>query len=340
MFLSHYRKLCLESNLPKENQILNGTTDPYDFEMLDPTKTSLGQQLLQSGGRVIQTSVSRVTPKVKSKSNSNTGNKPKLKDVPTVTKTPTVINSSNIQTGGLGQKPSANLKRRSSGNLTPQSAGNTHPSLTGTAVVSTPNIIGSVGSLSNTSRPGSQFAIAIPNVNISAATLNQISASLVASGNLKQSKSNVIKDMGFVVTNIPQEALLNGQYVNIANAQIGDALSSNQFQQLKLEDGNKPTVQSTQLSKTAGQQKISINNNDAIRTVQIGKGNIITSLTPNAFLVDNSLPTRAILQPVSLSTPTGTPVVSVSGPILTQQHQRPVTTPSPQVLSVSTFYMC
>jgi len=194
-----------------------------------------------------------------------------------------------------------------------------------TLVTAAPNILANVGAVSQaTGTTPHQFAIAIPSVNISGAALSQLGASLVASGNLKHSKNNVIKDMSFYVTGIPQEALLNGQIVNITNSQLTNSdISANQIQPVSHDDGNKTPQQVNVITNTKNlphQSKFvnSITGIDAIRALQAGKSSLITSLPPNAVLLDGNLQPGTMFQQVTFTTSTVTPVMSLGNAMLAQ----------------------
>lgn len=309
---------------------------------MDANRSRIGQHVIQAPAGLLTTALpNKVLSKQKMKSpivssisnhSAISGSKPKLKDGFVLTKATSI--SGNVSPALLAASSSAK-KRRSSGSAGSHSAIN--PSSLGATLVTAPSILASVGALSNSTAPQQQFAIAIPSVNISGAALSQIGASLVAGGNLKHAnKNNVIKDtMGFVVTGISQEALLNGQIVNITNSQLTSDLTSNQIQTASQEEGIKPVVIT---SKHLHHQPKFINSSiDAIRALQVGKGNLITGLPPNAVLLDSSLQAGAVLQPVTLSTSSGTPVMSVNSTLLTQhqQHQNQSANPSQFLRSVS-----
>lgn len=330
----------MEANLPREQDNMQGNSDPYDFVLVDPSRNHLSQHIIQGPTGLVSSAVPNkvVTKQQKTKVVGNTsnhgaftGSKPKLKDSFLLSKS--VSLSGNVTPGLMTSTPAK--KRRSSGSGSSQ--GTISQTTIGATLVSAPSILASVGALSNTTGGAQQqqFAIAIPNVNISGAALSQISASLMASGNLKPgTKNNVIKDntMGFVVTGIPQEALLNGQIVNITNSQLTPDLASSQLQTPSQEEVNKPVQQINVITSKQVQQKFS--GMDAIRALQAGKGNLITGLPPNAVLLDG-LQTGAVLQPVTLTTSTATPVMSVNNTVFSQQHQNHSATPNQFIRSVS-----
>ncbi|KAL4225874.1 Ataxin-7-like protein 1 [Mactra antiquata] len=319
------KKLCVEANLPREQDTTQANSDPYDFVLMDPNRNHLNQHIIQGPSGVISSTVPNKVVSKQSKtkiignsSNHNTysSSKQKLKDSFLISKSASHTGV-NVTPGLLTTNTAK--KRLSSGSI----QGTVSQANIGATLVSAPNILGSVGTLTNSAGAPQQqqFAIAIPNVNISGAALSQIGASLVASGNLKPgSKNNVIKDntMGFVVTGIPQEALLNGQIVNITNSQLTTDLSTSQLQTQPQEDVSKPVQQINVISSKQMQQKFG--SMDAIRALQTGKGNLITGLPPNAVLLDG-LQTGTVLQPVTLTTSTSTSVMSVNNTVFSQQHQ-------------------
>ncbi|XP_052252215.1 LOW QUALITY PROTEIN: uncharacterized protein LOC127858921 [Dreissena polymorpha] len=321
------KKVCLESR-----DVDSSHSDPYEFVQLDGSGSLLGQQLVQAPGMLTSIAPNKV---IKQKAKAGiisgptvvSGTKPKLKDTLAQSQSKTLqvgASLTGLTTAGLlqqGPGPSAAKKRKGSGSA---GAGtlNVQSNLGhATLVTATHNLIGNVGALSHTSSGNQpQFAIAIPSVNISGATLSQLGASLVSAGNLKH-KNSVIKDMGFYVTGIPQEALLNGQIVNITNSQIASAdlqnASANQMQAVHSnDDGTNKTIHQVNVinSKTLSQQQKFINSLD-IRTLQVGKGGLITGLPPNAVILDGSLQGGAVLQPVSLTSSGGHTMVSVGGSV-------------------------
>lgn len=338
--LFYCRKLCVEANLPREQDSIQTNADPYEFGFMDANRNHIGQHVIQAPAGLITTAVpNKVLSKQKIKSaivSSNhvaiSGSKPKLKEGFVLTKATTISGS---VTPALLAASSSAKKRRSSGSAGSHS--NINPSSLGATLVTAPSILASVGALSNSTNQQQQFAIAIPSVNISGAALSQIGASLVAGGNLKHAnKNNVIKDtMGFVVTGISQEALLNGQIVNITNSQRD--LTSNQIQTASQEEGIKSVQQINVLTSKHVQPQFINSSIDAIRALQAGKGNLITGLPPNAVLLDSSLQPGAMLQPVTLTTSSGTPVMSVNSTLLTQHqhHQNQSANPSQFIRSVS-----
>lgn len=322
--------------MPREQDNLHTNSDPYEFSFHDPSRNHISQQIIQGPGGLLTSAVpNKVVSKQKTKPVSLStsiatisGSKPKLKDSFLLSKAPTISGS---LTPGLLTSSSAK-KRRSSGSAGSHSAIN-QSSLGHTLVSAPSSIFASVGTLNNTSggTQQQQFAIALPSgVNIS---------QIVASGNLKTgNKNNVIKDtMGFVVTGIPQEALLNGQIVNITNSQISSDLNTNQIQTVSQDEGNKPIQQINVITSKHVQPKFINSSIDAIRALQTGKGNLITGLPPNAVLLDSNLQPGAVLQPLTLTTSSGNPVMSVNSAVLNQQHQNHTAATSQYIRSVSTL---
>lgn len=307
----------MEGSLSGENEF----SDVYDF--LDSGRNQLGQHIIQGPGLITSVAPNKVVAKPKTKISGIVGgvvpaNKAALKDASVLSKA-TVCAS---VTPSLFTTSSSTKKRRGSGCAGSLSAVS---SVGATLVTATPNILANVGAIAHSSGATQhQFAIAIPSVNISGAALTQIGGSLVASGNLKHAKNNVIKDMGFYVTGIPQEALLNGQIVNITNSQLTTTdISANPIQPVSQEDGNKTPHQVNVISNSknlAQQPKFvnSITSIDAIRALQAGKSNLITTLPPNAVLLDGSLQPGTMLQQVTFTTSTVTPVMSLGNSVFSQ----------------------
>lgn len=303
------RKMCIEANLRQDTE-LSGS-DPYDF--LDSGRNHVGQHIIQGSGLITSVAPNKVVSKPKTKlggiaSGVIPTNKTSLKDAGSKS---TVCAS---VTPALFTSTLSGKKRRGSGCAVASTVG-------ATLVTAAPNILANVGAISQTTGASQhQFAIAIPSVNISGAALSQLGASLVASGNFKHAKNNVIKDMSFYVTGIPQEALLNGQIVNITNSQLATTdISASQVQPVSQDDGNKaPQVNVITNSKSVppSQSKFmnSITSMDALRALQAGGK--ITGLPPNAVLLEGNLQPGTLLQQVSITT--NTPVMSLSNAVLAQ----------------------
>ncbi|XP_062579332.1 ataxin-7-like protein 2 [Saccostrea cucullata] len=198
------KKLCVESNLPKEPQLLGNSKDPYDFTAIDP-------RTLQKQGPVLNSSHKSGS---KSKSKSSNMNRNKSKDSIPGSKSPAQTNSA-IPAASAGVPP---LKRKRSGGAPTNSSPS---SLTAAAAPVLTTV-----SINNTS--SGLTAIAIPSVNLSNATLGHFNANLSAAGG-KNAKNNVYKDVGFVVTNL-DSALVNGQYM-ITNAHQSQTLDEKSLQQ-------------------------------------------------------------------------------------------------------------
>lgn len=304
--------------MPHDGELTNN--DPYDF--LDSGRNHLGQQhIIQGPGLITSVAPNKVVAKPKTKVGGIvggliSGSKTTLKEAIAfstkaavcATVTPNLFTASSAK------------KRRGSGCGGAIGVAST---VGATLVTAAPNILASVGAISQASGANQhQFAIAIPSVNISGAALSQLGASLVASGNLKHAKNNVIKDMGFYVTGIPQEALLNGQIVNITNSQLTTTdISANQMQPVSQEDGNKTPQQINVIANSKNlphQSKFvnSITSIDTIRALQ-GKSSLI-NLPPNTVLLDGNLQPGTMFQQVTFTTSTVTPVMSLGNAVLAQ----------------------
>jgi len=290
------------------------SSDPYEFNF--DSGRNIGQHLVQGPSLITSVAPNKViSSKQKLKSASVcqafVGAIPKIKDTIAMSKS---FTTANFATGLTQQSVTAAAakKRRSSGSAGAYT-GTVQSSIGATLVTGTPSILGNVGTLTSVAGQH-QFAIAIPSVNISGAALTQISASLVAGGNIKHAKNNVIKDMGFYVTGLPPE-LLNGQIVNITNSQLAQAdiqnTNPNHLQSISHHDDSANIA-----AKTVQQVSVIANNKTLahppkfmdIRTLQLGKGGLITNLPPNAVLLDSSnLQPGTVLQPVSLTSASVTP---------------------------------
>ncbi|XP_048741891.2 ataxin-7-like protein 1 isoform X2 [Ostrea edulis] len=261
------KKLCVESNLPNEPQVV-GNLDPYDFTAVDPRLQQKQNPLLNSSHKA--------GSKSKSKSSSNP-NRSKSKDSLPGSRSPAQTNSA-IPAASAGVPP---LKRKRSGGALTNSSPS---SLTAAAAPVLTTV-----SINNTS--AGLAAIAIPSVNLSNATIGHFNANLSATGG-KNTKNNVYKDVGFVVTNL-DSALVNGQYM-ITNAHQTQSLDDKSLQQ-------------AHVINTKNSPKIL--NLETIPGLQKGSHNLI-SMQP--LLLDGSMqPVTAVLTPVSLATTPSNQIVSV-----------------------------
>lgn len=283
MILLCYRKLCVESNLPKDPQLLGDSKDPYDFTAIDPRTQQRQNPVLNSSHKS--------GSKSKSKSSSNL-NRSKSKDSLPGSKSPAQINSA-IPASSAGVPP---LKRKRSGGALTNSSPSSLPAAAAPVFTTV--------SINNTST--GLTAIAIPSVNLSNATLGHFNANLSAAsggGGGKNAKNNVYKDLGFVVTNL-DSALMNGQYM-ITNAHQTQGLDEKSLQQAHvINSKNSPKIL----------------NLETLQGLQKGPHNLI-SMPP--LLLDGSMqPVTAVLTPVSLTTTLSNQIVSVgSSTSLTASHQ-------------------
>lgn len=273
----------MESNLPKDPQLLGDSKDPYDFTAIDPRTQQRQNPVLNSSHKS--------GSKSKSKSSSNL-NRSKSKDSLPGSKSPAQINSA-IPASSAGVPP---LKRKRSGGALTNSSPSSLPAAAAPVFTTV--------SINNTST--GLTAIAIPSVNLSNATLGHFNANLSAAsagGGGKNAKNNVYKDLGFVVTNL-DSALMNGQYM-ITNAHQTQSLDEKSLQQAHvINSKNSPKIL----------------NLETLQGLQKGPHNLI-SMPP--LLLDGSMqPVTAVLTPVSLTTTLSNQIVSVgSSTSLTASHQ-------------------
>ncbi|XP_022333263.2 uncharacterized protein LOC111130463 [Crassostrea virginica] len=270
------KKLCVESNLPKDPQLSGESKDPYDFTAIDPRTQQKHNPVLNSSHKS--------GSKSKSKSSANL-NRSKSKDSVPGSKSPAHTNSA-IPASGAGVPP---LKRKRSGGALTNSSPS---SLTAAAAPVLTTV-----SLNNTST--GLTAIAIPSVNLSNATLGHFNANLSAAAGGKNAKNNIYKDLGFVVTNL-DSALVNGQYM-ITNAHQTQGLDEKSLQQAHvINSKNSPKIL----------------NLETLQSLQKGPHNLISmppllldgSMQPmTAVLTPVSLTTTLSNQIVSVGNTTLTP---------------------------------
>ena len=308
----------MESNLPREAETQLNNKDPYDFVGV-PRGSQLQGIPVQRVNAVITSVPNKMIVKPKpniSRQNSAVSlniNKSKSREGSMGT-TSVSLPSTPVLSTGLSTGLSSAKKRRGSGSGAVISGAVTNASGLITSIATpmgtSPNYIGTVGTMNVNSSIGNNpsFAIAIPSV---------ISA--------KQTKNN----LGFVVAGIPHDAILNGQCVNITSGPISDMNSS----QVTLEDQSGQAHVINPAKTTPTKYINSINSIEAIRAIH--KNNLITNLPPNTLLVEGGLQPGTVLAPVSITTPAVTNQVAAGGHAAFSPSQSP--SPSPIVRSVSIF---
>ncbi|XP_025106270.1 ataxin-7-like protein 1 isoform X1 [Pomacea canaliculata] len=340
-----HKKLCVESNLPKEPQMPSNSKDPYEFTMVD---TTLGAQQCQNmsfsiGSAPICTSPSKPLLKHKAKAVTSPGlGFPVTSVTVSTSQIPTAITmpsftaamlkpskaqdplpghrSSGVSTGSLSLSQTfhcqpAKRKRsgsnqggvspaHSSGSSTIQTQGHglglALPTGTSTGLTSVQQqppqtaVLASVGTVNSHTASTPLTAITIPSVNLANAATLGLSATLPT---CKQQhgtgqKTSIIKDLNFVLTSL-DPSLVNGQYVNITGAQLAE-LAAAQAVSATAEDKN---IKRSRLASTKHLgQKVTSTTLEALRTLQ--GSSVLTTVPPNAVLVDGSLQ-GAVLTPVS-----------------------------------------
>ncbi|XP_069142238.1 ataxin-7-like protein 1 [Argopecten irradians] len=294
------KKLCVESNLPKEPQFLSNSKDPYEFNLID-SGLSGGTQNINTV--VNSTVVNKNNVKSKSKaSSSSSSSRSKAREGSS-----TNYGGSRSPGHSGSSTSSGAVKRKRSGSGGPASSPCT---TTYNNVISgnTMTINSSITALNSHTNSSPLTAIAIPSVNLSPATLSHFNANLAGS---KNPKNNVLKDFGLVVRSIDPSAIVNGQYViGGTTAQIIDEKMLQQTHIIS--SGNK------------GNPAKLVNSLEALQ-----KNNLIPT---NAILVDNPMQPGTVLTPVSVgsigSVPSNT-VISLANSSMSQAHLSPSTTPSP-----------
>lgn len=310
IFCSHFRKLCVESNLPKDPQILSNSKDPYEFNLIDSSHASHHHH---QNVAVLNSSANRNIVKQKPKVSSIT-NRTKSKDGVVAT---SVGSRSPGHSNNTIQTSSGALKRKRSGSAT-SSPSSVSSGVTTTQIPAT--IISSLSLNSHTNSP--LTAIAIPNVNLSGTTLSHFNANLSTG---KYPKNNILKDVGFVVTGI-DPSLVNGQYVNIGGTTA------------QLTSVDEKMLQQTHVitNKNNNPTKI-VNNLEALQAIQ--KNNFIATVPQNAILMEGGAVQHGttVLAPVTLAAaPSANSVVSLATTISPPQSSPPTASPSPLFRSVST----
>ncbi|XP_060084370.1 ataxin-7-like protein 1 [Ylistrum balloti] len=292
------KKLCVESNLPKEPQFLSNSKDPYEFNLID---SAMGGATQHSNTVVNSTIVNKNNVKPKSKPSSSSSSRNKSREGAA---TNSGGSRSPAHSGTSTPSSTGAVKRKRSGSGGPTSS----PCTTYNNVISGSAMTINSTALNSHTNSSPLTAIAIPSVNLSSATLSHFNANLAGS---KNPKNNVLKDFGLVVRSIDPSAIVNGQYVlGGTTAQIIDEKMLQQTHIIS--GGNK------------GNQAKLVNSLDALQ-----KNNLIPA---NAILVDSPMQPGTVLTPVSVgsigSVPSNT-VISLANSSMSQAHPSPSTTPSP-----------
>ncbi|OWF55726.1 ataxin-7-like protein 1 [Mizuhopecten yessoensis] len=300
------KKLCVESNLPKEPQFLSNSKDPYAFNLID---SAMGGGTQQFNAVVNSTVVNKNNVKPKSKPSSSCSSSSSSSSSRNKSREGAVSNSggsrSPAHSGTSTSSSTGAVKRKRSGSGGPASS----PCTTYNNVVggNTMSINSSNTALNSHTNSSPLTAIAIPSVNLSSATLSHFNANLAGS---KNPKNNLLKDFGLVVRSIDPSAIVNGQYViGGTTAQIIDEKMLQQTHIIS--GGNK------------GNSAKLVNSLEALQ-----KNNLIPA---NAILVDSAMQPGTMLTPVSVgsigSVPSNT-VISLANSSMSQAHPSPSTTPS------------
>ncbi|KAK6176383.1 hypothetical protein SNE40_014681 [Patella caerulea] len=196
-----HKKLCVESNLPKDSHIVTNAVDPYEF--MDAGASANMNALFNS-------SIRTGSMKQKSKSTSNRTLKQNVGS-----RSPGSSNMSSSATSGVNP-----AKRKRSGSGQGSVITFSSPSVSQSQSQTITNVISSLPL--NTNCTNSPIAtIAIPSMNITGTTIGQFNTA-GKTNQMQLQKNNVLgKDgqVNFVLTNL--DPLARNGCVNISNTQLG-----------------------------------------------------------------------------------------------------------------------
>ena len=303
------RKLCVESNLPKEPQLVTNSKDPYEFNMVDTTSGSS-----HSSNSVIN-STNKGAVKPKSKSSASKSSKPKDSG----TKSPGLLSS----TAG-----SSVAKRKRSSSIVPQ-VGHTLAATSNPSCGSLPNnnVMNMLYSHNNT------VAFSYPNVNLSSTTLNHFNTTLSTG-----KQTSPYKDLGFVVTGFDnRNYLVNGQYMN--NACMSDTVMAQlptQEERCSSSAGSgsvKRSHNGSVKSSCAGNKTTSVLDSSSSSSSQsVSSNSLFASMPRNTTMYMDA---GSVLASVTLGATSNSTVVSLSNSAQSPTQPSPSATPSPHHRSVS-----
>ncbi|KAK3102677.1 hypothetical protein FSP39_013080 [Pinctada imbricata] len=277
------KKLCVESNLPKD-PFSSTSKDPYDFTSLESGHTA-------KHFKPVLNSNHKPNVKPKSKPSSSSG-RTKSKDGQPGSKSPAQTTASNT-VGGINSNPTLTTpqgvkrKRNSAGGL-----GSSPNTYTPAIQQQTFNVISSISvtNVNSHNNNNALTAIAIPSVNLNTTALGQLGANLTQS---KSQKNTMYKDPCFVVN--LDSSTLNGQYINITNSAANAQRIDNK------------TFQQTHVIASTDKNNPKILNLDKFPALQ--KNNVI-AMPP--FIVEGLQSGTAVLAPVSLATTLNNPIVAMT----------------------------
>ncbi|XP_046372165.1 ataxin-7-like protein 1 isoform X1 [Haliotis rufescens] len=274
-----HKKLCVESNLPKEPLLVTNSKDPYEFNMDDVSGGS--HNFI---GMINSANKSASKPKSKSSSSSAVSSSSSSNRTSKSPRDSAGSRSPGSSSGSVVNANPAKRKRSSgsqggSGGLSSVTASiNPNPAIS--------NVIGTMAALNTHTNPIT--AIAIP--NLGGATIGHFNPTLTNKQNQVPKNNINIKDFNLVLTGIDS---LNGQY--IASAQLADLTT---HQQVVTTDDKNTVRRSRTISgnaKTTSGAKLT-NNLDTLKTLH----NNSVIMSQNAVLVDGLQ--GAVLAPVNLTT--------------------------------------
>lgn len=297
-----HKKLCVESNLPKEPQLVTNSKDPYEFNMVDTTSGSS-----HSSNSVIN-STNKGAVKPKSKSSASKSSKPKDSG----TKSP----------GLLSSAAGSNVAKRKRSSSIVQQVGHT---LAATSNPSCSNVANNVMNMLYSHN--NALAFTYPNVNLSSTTLNHFNANLPTR---KQPSS--YKELGFVVTGFDnRNYLVNGQYVN--NACMPDTVMAQlptQEERCSSSGGSgsvKRSHNGSVKSSCAGSKTTSVLDSSSSSSSQsVSSNSLFASVPRNTTMYMDA---GSVLASVTLGATSNSTVVSLSNSAQSPTQPSPSATPSP-----------
>lgn len=316
------KKPCLDVDLRLEKpDRVHCLSDQHDLSFPDMNcNNNLDQMGIQGTAGLISSAPNTVPSKHKWKSESATSlsdpvswSKSKSKVSIHSPKSAGVSNAIGSMTQTLLTSSSMKTHRENDGMIS-QTAINVHSSL-GTTLVTDASILEN-GNVSNSADSNAtQYAIAIPGVNIS-----HLGASVMA-----KHANTVIPDIGnTLMTEFPHD-LLNRQIVNFTNSVLTTDVSVNQIQSVTHNKCSKPFQRISVINNSKSLQQPKFINTIDVGALQVSKAGIFASLSANALLLDGNLQSGTVLHPVTLTAATTASSVLVGNVVFSQHQSSPFT---------------
>ncbi|ESO91415.1 hypothetical protein LOTGIDRAFT_153854, partial [Lottia gigantea] len=283
-----HKKLCVESNLPKDSHVVTNAVDPYEF--MDP---GIAGSAAHSFNSMFNSQMRTGSMKQKSKQTLNRTSKQALGS-----RSPGSINSLPTVTNMNPAKRKRNISSQGS-NPSPVISQNF------TNVIQSLPLNTNNNNNNNNSNPIA--TIAIPGMNLTGTTIGQFNTAAGKTGQLQLQKNNIINKDGqvnFVLTGIDPSLTRNG-CVSIATSQFGQMITT---------DDKNSKKSRTSVAGTKSNNKL-VNTIEGIKTFP----NNVFTLPQNAVYMDGGLQ-GTLLQVPNLTPTSNNTIMSLATPVVTTQQ--------------------